>query len=413
MIYNKTLFIIRQYYFKEKKLINYTLLLNTLRKEDIFYFVDLPTTIAIIQDTYALFKIFYYGKEKSDSKIQIPVYLNNTKTYSLKIKNTSIVNQEKIKIPTINLEKLNKYNFNNSFINSAISLLNSNEINDFSIQIPTQVLNKDICYFKLNPIYSYHWINLFITFTENQNGYLQKETSKNSKTMAIDFGINNLMTIVTSDSKSFIIDGKYLKSISHLYNKKLAIYNKNKLNQQSYTKKIFYLTNKRNNRFNDYIYKAARYVISYALKNEINSIIVGYNKEMKLYGIKSNVSKYKKQCINQSYMQTPLLKLKDRLKYLCKINNIYFEEINEAYTSICSFYDNEEICYHKNYKGERIKRGLFITQDKRFVNADVNGALNILAKSKPNSDVDLIHLRNSGILVPKRVHVDNIYRNKL
>ena len=62
---------------------------------------------------------------------------------------------------------------------------------------------------------------------------------------------------------------------------------------------------------------------------------------------------------------------------------ISYPIINESYTSKCSFYDSEEIGYHNKYLGERIKRGLYETKEKRIVNADINGALNILKKSKP------------------------------
>lgn len=48
------------------------------------------------------------------------------------------------------------------------------------------------------------------------------------------------------------------------------------------------------------------------------------------------------------------------------------------------FIDNEEICKHDTYKGRRIKRGLFRSYDGRLINADLNGALNILRKEIPN-----------------------------
>ena len=52
----------------------------------------------------------------------------------------------------------------------------------------------------------------------------------------------------------------------------------------------------------------------------------------------------------------------------------------ESYTSKCSFMDNEEICKHDEYQGKRIRRGLFQTFNGKLINADVNGALNILKK---------------------------------
>ncbi len=88
----------------------------------------------------------------------------------------------------------------------------------------------------------------------------------------------------------------------------------------------------------------------------------------------------------------------ERIKYLCLINNIKYTEINESYTSICSFYDNEEIKYHNIYKNKRITRSLFKTSSGKIINA----ALNILAKSKPEKHDILSSFRNIGKTVPIR-----------
>ena len=61
-------------------------------------------------------------------------------------------------------------------------------------------------------------------------------------------------------------------------------------------------------------------------------------------------------------------------------------EVEEGYTSKCSFIDNESIEKHDEYVGKRIKRGLF-QSSKSLLNADINGSLNIMRKAlKCNSD---------------------------
>lgn len=70
-------------------------------------------------------------------------------------------------------------------------------------------------------------------------------------------------------------------------------------------------------------------------------------------------------------------------------NNV---EIEESYTSKCSFLDNEEICKHTSYKGKRVKRGLFKSNDGTLINADVNGSLNILKKVVGNFNYDPIEV---------------------
>ena len=76
------------------------------------------------------------------------------------------------------------------------------------------------------------------------------------------------------------------------------------------------------------------------------------------------------------------------LKYKLSEENISLVELNEAYTSKCSFLDNEEICKHEKYLGKRIKRGLFKSSTGKLLNADINGSLNILRRGL-NYNIDI------------------------
>jgi putative transposase len=57
----------------------------------------------------------------------------------------------------------------------------------------------------------------------------------------------------------------------------------------------------------------------------------------------------------------------------------------ESYTSKCSFLDSETIKKHETYLGRRVKRGLFESSQGLKLNADVNGAGNILRKGISNA----------------------------
>ena len=66
----------------------------------------------------------------------------------------------------------------------------------------------------------------------------------------------------------------------------------------------------------------------------------------------------------------------------------YIEQ-EESYTSKASFLDLDEIPTYDadnlqeySFSGKRIKRGLYRSKSGRLINADVNGAANILRKSK-------------------------------
>ena len=71
----------------------------------------------------------------------------------------------------------------------------------------------------------------------------------------------------------------------------------------------------------------------------------------------------------------------------------------ESYTSKCSFLDNEDICKHEEYVGKRIKRGLYKASDGRLINADVNGALNILKKVIGKFEYDSIKVCSTPLVV--------------
>lgn len=79
-------------------------------------------------------------------------------------------------------------------------------------------------------------------------------------------------------------------------------------------------------------------------------------------------------------IQIPHTRFIEMLTYKCKLEGITVIVKEESYTSKCSFMDNEPIKKHKVYLGKRVKRGLFQTKDKRLINADLNGSLNILRK---------------------------------
>lgn len=79
------------------------------------------------------------------------------------------------------------------------------------------------------------------------------------------------------------------------------------------------------------------------------------------------------------------------ISYKATLEGINVKIVEESYTSKCSFLDNEQICKHESYKGRRTKRGLFKTSSGKTINADINGAFNIIRKSaKESFDVTML-----------------------
>lgn len=233
----------------------------------------------------------------------------------------------------------------------------------------------------------------------------QRNLNKNN-VLALDLGVNNLVTAVSSKGKSFIVDGRKLKSINQWYNKENArlqsIKDKQHLGKVQ-TNRQNTITRNRNNKVNDYMSKTARKIINYCIFNDIGTLVVGYNETFQR---KSNIGKAN----NQNFVNISYGKLREKLEYLCELNSITYVKQEESYTSKASFWDKDEIPVYNNdnprtytFSGKRIYRGMYQCANGKRINADVNGALNILRKS---SVVDLTVLYSRGeVDTPVRIRV--------
>lgn len=170
------------------------------------------------------------------------------------------------------------------------------------------------------------------------------------------------------------------QSINQGYNKvksrlKLII-DRQKLKCES--KKLKRINLNRNNKINNCFHKVSRMIINYCIKNNIETLVIGYNE-----GWKQNSNMGKSN--NQNFVSIPFLKLIKQIQYKSELirNEIFL--IDESYTSKYSFLDNEPIKKHKKYMGRRVNRGLFRSKNGTLINADVNGAYNILRKVFPKA----------------------------
>ncbi len=199
------------------------------------------------------------------------------------------------------------------------------------------------------------------------------QVRSNGKIASIDLGVNNLATIVYPNSRTEIINGRPLKSINQYYNKKLAETRSKNAKREHQTRREVSLISKRRNKINDYLHKASRYIVNQLVSNDVTELVIGYNA-----GWKQDTKM--KKVGNQRFQFIPFYKFISMLMYKCSLAGIVVTTSEESYTSKCSFLDDEEVCKHAEYKGKRVKRGLFRASDGRLINADVNGALNILKK---------------------------------
>lgn len=218
--------------------------------------------------------------------------------------------------------------------------------------------------------------------------------------IGIDPGIDNAFVCVCNKKQEpLIINGKSLKSVNQYYHKKKAHlqrqqaqYNQNSkvINTKQGKKTIYLPTNRMKKLDFDharkedlFIYKSIKEMTDYALACNAKTIFIGKNKNWK-----KNVKMGKKN--NQNFLGIPHAKIINKLKAKAALYGIRVIATNESYTSQTSFLDGEKPCNangnaQRKNKGlspvnRRIHRGLFKSNKGILINADVNGALQIIKK---------------------------------
>jgi IS605 OrfB family transposase len=384
---NEAIYNVRQYYFSEGEFLkyekNYTLLknspnykaLNSNMAQQILKEVD-----GSFKSFFSLLKLAKQGKY-AFRDCRLPHYLPKD-GYTTLVIGFVRLKGNKLILP-----------FSNSFKKTHKAV---------EITIPPILLDKKVKEIRIIP-------KAKARFFEIQYIYEAECVQRNLNTnnaLALDLGINNLVTAVSSNGKSFIIDGKKLKSINQWFNKENARLQSIK-DKQHYGKKSTNrqkaIARNRNNKVNDYMNKAARKVINYCIANDMGTLVVGYNETFQRGG---HIGKRN----NQNFVNIPYGQLRSKLEYLCKMNGIIFVKQEESYTSKSSFWDRDDIpAYNADnpreyqFSGKRIHRGQYKTASGKIINADVNGALNIMRKSSV-VDVNILYGRGE-VDTPVRIRI--------
>ena len=385
---NQAIYNIRQYYFQEKQYLRYESNYHELKNSENYKLLNSNMAQQTIKGVDSMFKSFFalirlakQGKY-SFKHIRLPNYLPKDGYSCLIIAQFSIKDGNVLMIP-----------YSNAF--------NKKYKTRVSVRVPKVLEDKKIKEIRIIPKFNARFFEIQYTY-EIQGENIQLNTNN---ALAIDLGVNNLCTCVTNIGKSFIIDGRKLKSINQFFNKRNARLQsiKDKQNIKKQTKQQYLISQKRKNRVEDYINKACRYIINYCLSNDIGILVIGYNQSFQSKANLGNIN-------NQTFTQLPFGRVRDKLDCLCKRYNMNYILQEESYTSKASFFDNDILPIYNadnpqtyEFSGKRIKRGLYQAKNNYRFNADCNGALNILRKSKA---VDLTVLCSRGELdTPKRIRV--------
>lgn len=384
---NEAIYNVRQYYFTEDKFLkyekNYTLLkcspnykeLNSNMAQQILKEVD-----GSFKSFFGLIKLAKQGKY-SFKDCKLPRYLPKD-GYTTLVIGFVRLNGNKLILP-----------FSNNFKKTHKVV---------EITIPPVLLDKKVKEIRILPKANARYFEIqYIYETECIQRNLNTQNA-----LALDLGVNNLVTAVSSTGKSFIVDGRKLKSINQWFNKENARLQSIK-DKQHFDKKP---TNRQKaiardckNKVNDYMNKAARMIIDYCINNDIGTLIAGYNVTFQR---NSHIGKQN----NQNFVNIPYGRLRDKLAYMCELNGITYVEQEESYTSKASFWDKDNIPVYNNdnpkedeFSGNRVHRGLYKTANGKTFNADINGALNIMRKSNV-VDMNILYGRGE-VDTPIRIRI--------
>jgi hypothetical protein len=276
------------------------------------------------------------------------------------------------------ITKKSNYIYRNKYIEKSSSrIIDSRYI---KIQIPKKLENKEIKTVEI--IFQNNLPKICITYAINQE--IQEKNTDSNKAISIDLGMGNLMSIYDPEGRSKIITGKNISSLNRHLNKAIS----DAQSKQNYIK-VNKLNLKRSNKISSYFNEIIAWLAKeYSNKKEI---IIGYNKE------------WKKGCsmgtnTNRLFYGIPYCKLLTKLKQKLKDKEITL--IEESYTSKCDSLGLEKLCKKEEYMGKRINRGLYLSSKGVLINADINGAINIMRKK-----YELREIKGVNICNPLKVRI--------
>ena len=262
----------------------------------------------------------------------------------------------------------------------------------YNIKIPTKIKEKIKCV-RVVPCRNYYKVEVI---------YEIKDTVPKSEgcIAGIDPGSKNLLTIAFSDKEKrpAIISGKKIKSINCYFNKIIGE-TQSKLRPETYKSSwLDRLWTKRENKLSYEMHVISKFVADFLDESGCSKVVIGDNKNQKQ---EINLGRQN----NRKFVQIPHQKLFQMLEYKCKQKGIEIIFREESYTSKASFIDNDFIPKfnpenkgkHK-FSGKRFKRGIYKTSAGKRINADVNGAYNIMAKQFPEELSDRSERKYSPVI---------------
>ena len=256
------------------------------------------------------------------------------------------------------------------------------------VLVGRESLYSDMTYVKTEVKPQYGGYSILLTFKED---IILPEVPKFPKRiLGIDVGVDNFCAVANNFvGTPFLIKGGAIKSMNQNFNKERArllsevTKGSDSTHSVKKTKQLHTLSRRRETCLRDFFYKTAWYLVRYAKRQQVEVIVAGHNEDQK-----------QSICIgrqnNQNFVSIPFCRFLDILRYTAAKAGIPVVLREESYTSKASLLDLDAIPAYKKgdtinhtFSGKRVRRGLYKTNSGFFINADINGAGNILRKEYP------------------------------
>lgn len=353
-LYNAANYVQRQYFFETKKYYNSIDIYHQTKNLEAYRYLPTKVSKQIVRRVseawkgwLAAWKDWLKNPEKYLGKPKIPGYKHKERG-----RNVVIYPKDAISKPALTKGIV--------------------KLSQTSIEFPTQAKNLDQV--RIVPKLDHYVIEVVYTVDE--------PIKSDGKYIAgIDLGLNNLMAITSNHPgiRPILINGRPLKSINQLFNKRVAL-------SQSIEawRQVKQLNSKRERRIDNYLHTVSRRVIDWCQLNDIGQLVIGNNP-----GWKQALNIGQKN--NQEFTKIPHAKLISILTYKAELAGIKVVTTEESYTSKASALSGDKLPVYKAntdikpvFSGKRVKRGLYKTSTGRIINADTNGSMNIARKVIPN-----------------------------
>jgi putative transposase len=358
-LYNFANFLIRQEYLNNNNYIDYHTMWKNLKGEDVFRDIGSNSGQHTLKILHQNWKSFFAASKD---------YLNNNGKYLGKPKIPRYLKKEGRFIWVLT-------NMQSKVIDGML-VFSFKPIKKFNEVFKTKIQGKHM-QTRFIPKGDYYVMEIVYEITVPEKSLIDE------RILGIDLGVSRFATVQNNFNQNpFSINGGGIKSINQYYNKKVSkIKSKLKKNgDQDWSKKLQAITNKRNNKIDHFMHCASKYIVDYCLAFKVDTVVIGYNQKWKQ---KSKLSKRN----NQTFIHIPFYSFVSKLEYKLENVGIKILVTEESYTSKASFLDYDRLT-RNDFSGKRIERGLYASSQNKLINADVNGASNIIKKVFPKAFVD-------------------------